>query len=183
MMREVLFRRYSDNKRALPDLILIDGGKGQLNIALDVLKELDLSELQTAALSKGKPSEIEKRRAKFLAAKKGTKEAIKAKPRERVYLPNRKDPILLKEGLAPDLYLQRIRDEVHRFAITYHRKLRSKEIGSALSKVPGVGKKKETALLKKFGDIKGVKKAAISELLLLPGITEKLAKAIKKSLR
>ncbi len=183
MMREVLFRRYSDSERALPDLILIDGGKGQLNIALEVLKELGLSELQTAALSKGKPSEIEKRKAKILAARKGTKEKARAKPRERVYLPNVKDPILLKEGLAPDLYLQRIRDEVHRFAIAYHRLLRSKEIGSALSKVPGVGKKKETALLKQFGDIKGVKKAGIDELVLVPGITEKLAKAIKKSFR
>ena len=183
MIREVLFRRYSGNNTGgpMPDLILIDGGKGQLSMALQVLEELDLSNIQTAAISKGKPGELEKRRAMILAEQKGVKPE-KVKPRERIYLPNVKDPVFLKEGLMPDLYLRRIRDEVHRVAISYHRKLRGREIGSALGKVPGIGKKKEAALLKRFGDIKGVKNAADAELLLLPGITEKLVKAIKENL-
>ncbi|MEE9542747.1 MAG: helix-hairpin-helix domain-containing protein, partial [Thermodesulfobacteriota bacterium] len=93
-----------------------------------------------------------------------------------------KDPIFLKEGLAPDLYLRRIRDEVHRFAITYHRLLRSKAVKSKLSQIPGIGKEKEKALLKRFGDIKSVKKAAIKEIAELPGITEKLGMKIKETL-
>lgn len=183
MIREVLLRRYSvsKDKRPMPDLILIDGGKGQLSMALQVLEELGLTKIQTAAISKGKPSELEKHKARILAARKKGKPE-KAKPRERIYLPNVKDPIFLKEGLPPDLYLRRIRDEVHRFAITYHRKLRSKEIGSALGKIPGIGKKKEIDLLKHFGDIKNIKKASNKELTLVPGITEKLAKTIKENL-
>ncbi|MDO8426903.1 MAG: excinuclease ABC subunit UvrC, partial [Deltaproteobacteria bacterium] len=171
MMEQVLSRRYKkiEGEEALPvpALILVDGGKGQLNIAVKVLEELGLKGVEAAALAKEKPDD-------FLA---------KARPKgERVYLPNVKDPILLKEGSRPDLLLRRIRDEVHRFAISYHRKLRSK-IRSKLDEIPGIGGKKKKALLERFGDIEAIREADVEELKKIPGITEKLALKIKEALR
>ncbi len=171
MMEQVLSRRYKkiEGGEALPvpGLILVDGGKGQLNIAVKVLEELGLKGVEAAALAKEKPDG-------FLA---------KARPKgERVYLPNVKDPILLKEGSRPDLLLRRIRDEVHRFAISYHRKLRSK-ISSKLDEIPGIGGKKKKALLERFGDIEAIREADIEELKKIPGITEKLALKIKEALK
>jgi excinuclease ABC subunit C len=189
MMREVLGRRYAgtgteetknrgsvENRRAdrppLPSLILMDGGKGQLNVAVKVLSDLGIEGVDIAALAKDKTSSTDYRsRAKKSGASKG----------ERVFRPGVKDPVLLKEGSKPDLLLRRIRDEVHRFAITYQRKLRSKSaIRSALDSVPGVGREKKRALLASFTDIDGIKRATVEELCTVKGITEKIAKKIKE---
>ncbi len=181
MMRELLYRRFSNAKPGLkaPDLILIDGGKGQLSIALRVLKELGLSRLQVIALAKAANAEVGTRTGKRPIPRGGRRPE---KGREKVYLPNVKDPVYMKEGLAPDLYLKRIRDEVHRFAIAYHRYLRGKTISSKLSQIPGIGKEREKTLLKHFGDIKSIKEATLTEIAGQKGITEKLARIVKEAL-
>jgi excinuclease ABC subunit C len=189
-MREVLTRRFAGaqtkgagnragkggaDKNPLPDLLLIDGGKGQLNIALAVLEELGISGLDVAALAKDKPIQGKVppgARARALKPSKG----------ERVFLPNVKDPVLLREGSKPDLLLRRIRDEVHRSAITYHRRLRSKGVASRLEGIPGIGRKKTQLLLERFGDLEGVRRASAKELAEVPGITGALAKVIIEKL-
>jgi excinuclease ABC subunit C len=167
MMYEVLSRRYaSPEGPPLPDLVIVDGGKGQLNVATKVMAELKIKGPGIAALAKERAEE--------------GRAVIKG---ERVYLPNVKDPIWLKEGSGADLLLRRVRDEVHRFAITYHRRLRGKGIASALDRIPGIGTKRKVLLFEKFGDIKGIARADIEELTKIPGITEKLANAIKDGLQ
>lgn len=179
MMREVLSRRYrkagegeKEDKAQppMPDLILMDGGKGQLNIALKVISEFGIKDVDIVALAKERPDEEGTPMGRHPVPVKG----------ERVYLPNVKDPILLKEGSRPDLLLRRIRDEVHRFAISYHRKLRRKGLGSILDSVKGIGEKKRNALFERFGDLEGILSADISELVKVPGITEKLALEIRE---
>ena len=173
MMYQVLSRRFKakagDESTALPlpDMALIDGGKGQMNIALAVLKELGVNGVEVRALAKDK--------AEAFAGKRG----VKSKG-ERVFIPNVKDPILLREGSKPDLLVRRIRDEVHRFAISYHRKLRSKEVASLIEQVPGIGGKRKKALFERFGDLESMINADMPELMSVPGITEELAAEIKK---
>src|SRR3989337_2374585 len=167
MMYQVLSRRFKakagDESTALPlpDMALIDGGKGQMNIALAVLKELGVNGVEVRALAKDK--------AEAFAGKRG----VKSKG-ERVFIPNVKDPILLREGSKPDLLVRRIRDEVHRFAISYHRKLRSKEVASLVEKVPGIGGKKKKALFERFVDLDSMINADITELTPGTGITQEL---------
>src|SRR3990167_9297112 len=157
MMSEVLSRRYREAGRelGLPDLILIDGGKGQLNIALKVISELGIKDIDIAAIAKEHPplSPLDKG---------GIKGGI---PGEKIYLPNVKDPIILKEGSPPDLFMRKIRDEVHRFAISFHKKLRGK-IKSALDEIPGIGRVKRNTLLKHFGSVEKIREAPIEELTM-----------------
>ena len=169
MMYEVLSRRFRNGGGLeMPDLVLVDGGKGQLNIAASVLKELGIRGVDLAALAKDRP--VEKARTSKKAGKG-----------ERVYLPNVKDPILLREGSKEDLLLRRIRDEVHRFAVKYHRKLRGR-ITSVLDEIPGIGEKKKRLLLERFGDIRAIRDADVKELARVKGITPGLAERIKKVL-
>jgi excinuclease ABC subunit C len=192
MMREVLGRRYrgagteapeekksTRNKKGasppMPSLILMDGGKGQLNVAVKVLDELGITGVDIAALAKEKSSPGSYKERIKSHKNSGTHKG------ERVFRPGVKDPVLLKEGSKPDLLLRRIRDEVHRFAITYQRKLRGKAaVRSVLDKVPGVGKERRRALFATFVDIKGISEASIEELYTVKGITEKIAKGIKE---
>ncbi len=144
--------------RLLPDLFLIDGGKGQLGIAVEVLTEFDLfGKVPVAAL---------------------------AKQFEELYLPGQPAPVILPRR-SPALYLvQRVRDEAHRFAITSHRARRNK-IGmvSRLEAIPGVGPAKRKALLKAYGNsIDAIRAASAEELTAVPGITAHLAELIKESL-
>jgi excinuclease ABC subunit C len=162
MIQEVLSRRFrrslanDDKWSAMPDLILIDGGKGHLNAALEVLKELGLNSIPAASL---------------------------AKEKEEVFVPGRPEPLNIPRTSAALHLLQRVRDEAHRFALGYHRKLRHKEsIASALDSIPGIGPKRKKALIKKFGSVRGVKEASIDELSRVPGITGKLAEKIKEYL-
>ncbi|MBW2040037.1 MAG: excinuclease ABC subunit UvrC [Deltaproteobacteria bacterium] len=159
MTYEVLLRRFRRGKEEgdLPDLILIDGGKGQLNVALEVLKELKIEDVEALGLAK-------KRRP-------GEK--------EKVFLPNRKEPIALRGSSPSSLLLQRIRGEAHRFAITYHKRLRRKEgLKSILDEIPGIGENRKRTLLEQLGGLEGVKRASTAELARVPGINRPLAQKV-----
>ena len=147
-MREVVSRRYK-NLENLPDLIIIDGGKGQLNSALEVIRELKI-EIPVISL---------------------------AKEFELVFEENSSEPIKL-EGQALFL-MQRIRDEAHRFAITYHRKLRRKRnLESELDKIAGIGVKRREELLKTFGSVENIKNATLEEILKLPSMNRNSAESL-----
>jgi excinuclease ABC subunit C len=140
----------------IPDLVIIDGGKGQLSAALEVMEELELTEIPVVGL---------------------------AKENEELFVKGRATPILLPRS-SQSLYLvQRIRDEAHRFAITYHRNLRGKRsIRSALDEVLGVGPVRKRALLRHFGSLKGIREAQVDELAAVPGMSRASAEAVKAAL-
>jgi len=155
MMAEVVeryFRRLIEEKREFPDLTLIDGGKGQLNAARQVLRNLKIANVNILAL---------------------------AKRLDEVFLPGRREPLMIPKTSSSIKLLQMIRDEAHRFAITYHRKLRKKEsFKSELEAIRGVGEKRKLDLLAKFGSVERIREAKLSELLETPGIPAKVAGAI-----
>lgn len=166
-LREVLMRHYTKAKKndTLPDLALIDGGKGQLNVALGVLKELEIASLDVISLAKE-----EGRHDKGLNF-------------EKIFTAHKKDPIFLSPRSSTLFILQKIRDEAHRTAITFHRKQRAKRIiQSSLDSVPGIGPAKKTRLLKHFGSVKKIKEASDEELESVSGITKKDVKALKTHL-
>ncbi len=162
-MREVVLRHYSgvkEDQRPLPDLILIDGGIGQLGAAMDALRELGLSRPDIVALAKAK----------------GEKE-------ERVFLPGRKNPVILRSSSPATHLLQRIRDESHRFAITYHRKLRSRALlSSKLDDIAGVGPAKRRDLLRYFGSVEALAAASEADLQRVGGVGPRTAKEIRQAL-
>jgi len=168
MMKQVLTRRYTRAvaENDLPDLIIIDGGKGQLNICLDILKRLELSHLNVISIAKDKTPWAESRNRA-----------------EKIYLPRVKDPVTFKTN-SPALFLiQRIRDEAHRFAITYHQKLRKKStLRSIIDDIPGIGPKRKQSLLKHFGSLKKISLASIQQIQQVPGITPKLARLLHENL-
>jgi excinuclease ABC subunit C len=154
-LREVLTRRFAkalEQGSVLPDLVLIDGGRGQLNVGLSVLQELGLDWLPVIGL---------------------------AKQQEEVYVGESPQPLAL-DPTSPALHtLQRIRDEAHRFAITYHKKLRDRRtIQSVLDAIPGVGPTIRTSLLKTLGSARRVREASVAELAAVPKVTPKLAQRI-----
>ncbi len=153
MMKELLTRRLKlieDDPE--PDLIVIDGGKGQLGMACDVLDDLNLTHIPVIGL---------------------------AKEFEEIYLPNLKRPIIIPENNKALHLLQQVRDESHRFAITYHRKLRSKNISqSSLDEIKGIGNKRKLNLLKEFGSVDNIKQATIEQLKNVDGMNEKTAKNV-----
>ena len=168
MLREVISRRYSrllKEEKKIPNLILIDGGLGHLSSAEKVIRELGLFEkIDLACIAKGK-----------------FRNAIET---DEILRPDRKQPIYFRENSPSRFLLQRIRDESHRFAISYHRKLRDKSsLASPLESISGVGKKRRLLLLKSFGSLDAIRKASIVQLQALPGITENLAKEIITALR
>jgi excinuclease ABC subunit C len=167
MMHEVLSRRFAPGKEdGRPDLIVVDGGIGQLNVLCGVLRELDVAGVAAAALAK---SRVEKGM---------TAEEIE-RSAERVFLPGRKNPLVLRQNSAPLLLLAQIRDEAHRFAITYHKKLRGREtLTSRLAEVPGVGEKRTRALLRHFGSLPRLHEASREEILAVKGITRKIAEEV-----
>lgn len=170
MMQEVLRRRFKravalreakaseekskDDKWAiLPDLILIDGGKGQVNAALEVLEEYGLDNLAVVGL---------------------------AKKNEELYLPGQRDPVILPRGSQGLFLVQRVRDEAHRFAVAHHRSIRRKAgLASQLDAVPGIGPKRRAALLKQFGSLEAIRAASAEALAAVPGMTQKTAQAVK----
>lgn len=165
MMYEVLQRRLKRAEQEdweLPDLILIDGGKGQLNIVHQVLSELGfLDKVKLASIAKGREEgEIDK-----------------------IYIPGRKDSVLLTKNSQELLFLMRIRDEAHRFAITYHKKLRAKKaFESQLDFIKGIGKRRRETLLKHFGSISGIREASIEEISSIHGMNRRVAQEIKRYL-
>lgn len=173
MMYEVLTRRYTRAvaEHDLPDLLVVDGGKGQLGVAVEVLRELAIDEVDVIGL------------AKMRTERDPFAEEV-ARSSERVFLPGRKNPVVLKPNATALFLLQRVRDEAHRFAITYHRQLRAKErLGSPLDAIRGVGLAKRKALLRHFGSLKRVRAAGPDELGRVRGITPALAEEIHRHLR
>lgn len=157
-MREVLRRHLIRAKEAddLPDLIIVDGGKGQLNIALDVFKELDIASVDVIALAKE-----EGRHDRGMTA-------------EKIFLPEHNEPIHLNPRSSLLFLLQRIRDEAHRRAITFHRKRRQKRtLTSALDEVPGIGPIKRKRLLHHFGSVENIRQASEEDLARVQGISKK----------
>ena len=175
-MKEVLTRRYSRTLaegKNLPDLILIDGGKGQINIAAKVLTELGiLQKVDLIGLAKGR-SERKRGRSRG-----------KNVDYEYVVKPNQKNEIRMQRNSDVLFFLQNIRDESHRFAIEFQRKLKRKNtLHSQIDNIPGIGPKRRRLLLKHFGSLTGLRHAALEEILQVPGIPEKLAKEIQSSLK
>jgi excinuclease ABC subunit C len=166
-MAEVLARRYRKGRRAdPPDLVVVDGGKGQLSSAVDILRERGLPDIRVVGLAKarsGRPGE---------------------KAFERVFRPGAREPVVLMPGDPGTRLMERIRDEAHRFAITYHRKIRGKRsLASPLDGIPGIGPKRRKALLDRFGGLEGLRKATPEELAEVRGITPELAAEIGRALR
>ena len=168
MMREVLTRRFKrlakkengesaqDSWQIVPDLVLIDGGKGHLGAALQVFLELGVEWIPLASL---------------------------AKENEELFVPQMPEPIVLPRNSQALFLVQRARDEAHRFAITYHRQRRSKSaVVSALDGVPGIGPKRRRLLIRKFGSARGVREAAVEDVAAVPGMTVKLATRLKEYL-
>ncbi|MBM4258798.1 MAG: excinuclease ABC subunit UvrC [Deltaproteobacteria bacterium] len=168
MMYEVLMRRYRRalEEHDLPDLLMVDGGKGQLGVAVEVFRELNITEVDLIGL------------AKMRTERDPFAEEIEHSA-ERVFLPGRKNPIILKPNSTALFLLQQLRDEAHRFAITYHRQLRAKErLSSPLESVPGIGPTRRKALLRHFGSMKRLQTATVEELQQVPGMTTALAEAV-----
>ncbi len=161
MMAEVLHRRLSKGleENNLPNLFMVDGGKGQLSIALRVAEELSvLNKMEWLGIAKEKEEEGEK-----------------------LYKPGRKNPIILKQHNPVLLHLMRIRDETHRFGVTFHRKLRNKStLASELDSIAGIGPSRKKQLLKSLGSLKRVKSATAEELTAVPGVGIELAQQIYK---
>jgi excinuclease ABC subunit C len=166
--QEVLRRRFrsagegregsaEEQRWAMPDLVIVDGGKGQVSAAKAILEELGLHDLPLAGL---------------------------AKEREELFLPGRRDAIVLPPTSSALYLVQRLRDEAHRFAITYHRTLRAKRtVRSAFDDLPGVGPKRRRELLKVFGSVKRVRDAPVEQIAAVPGISRALAERIKAILQ
>lgn len=159
MMREVLFRRFDRLKKEgkdYPDLLLVDGGKGQLSCAVEILEKLGIDSVETAGL---------------------------AKRLEEVFLPFQSAPQNIPKTSSSLHLLRSVRDEAHRFAVTYHRKLRTKRsLATGLDHIPGIGPSRRTALLKTFGSVKKIREASVDEIAAVAGFSDKLALVIKKSL-
>jgi len=163
MMREVLERRYG-GRADLPDLIVVDGGKGQLGVALSVLEERGIQGVDVVGL------------AKEAHAPPAGGSSLVHRDRDRLYLPNRKNPLYLDKYPKVLFLLQRVRDEAHRFAVTYHRTLKTREdLRSVLDEIPGIGAVRKKALLAFFKDARKIAGASREELEKVPGIGENAA--------
>jgi excinuclease ABC subunit C len=162
MLGEVLKRRFkrasdaSNSWAAVPDLVLIDGGKGQLSAARQAMREMGADSVPTASL---------------------------AKENEELFIPQKSEPVILPRSSPGLQLLQRLRDEAHRFALGYHQRVRKREtFASALDTIPGIGPRRKRALLQQFGSIKAIREAPVEELITAKGMTPSLAKKIKEYL-
>ena len=151
MMRELVERRYSSPELRKPDLVLIDGGKGQLGVALEALKNCGVH-VPVVGI---------------------------AKKREEVYLPGLSEPVDVDDGALQ--ILRHLRDEAHRFAVKYHRTIRDRDsLESELDGIRGVGPVRKRALLEHFGSLDGVRDASVEELASIPGMTREVAERIHR---
>ena len=165
-MDEVLRRRFGRGEKSLPypDLLMVDGGKGQLNIAVAVLKDLSI-EGEFDVVGIAKPDET------------------RGETEDKIYLPGRANPIVFGKQRDLLMLLSRIRDEAHRSVITFHRSQhRKSSVKSILDNIPGVGPKRKQAMVKHFGSIKKIKEASMEELCEVPGMNEKMAGVIHTAL-
>jgi excinuclease ABC subunit C len=172
-MYEVLKRRLTRAvaENEFPDLWVIDGGKGQLNVAVEVLREFNLlDQLDVVSL------------AKQHVLNDGREQTV-VKSEERVFIPNRKDPIVLPKNSTALFLLVRIRDEAHRFAITYNRELRKRaRLRSAIDDIEGIGPVKRRALLRHFGSLRRIREATIEDIAQVKGMNRDLAAKIRSHL-
>jgi excinuclease ABC subunit C len=174
MMREVLTRRLSRGleEQDLPDLIVIDGGKGQLGVARAVFEDLNIQGVDLVGLAK----------ARVLDGVEDV-DGGTVRSAERIFIPNRANPVVLRAHTDELFMLTHLRDEAHRFAITFHRKLRqAQNFTSALDRIPGVGPSRKRALLRGLGSLKKVREATEDELAAVEGIGRALAIVIWESL-
>jgi excinuclease ABC subunit C len=161
MLREVVTRHYGKAGQVLPDLLVVDGGRGQLNVVVQTLKEMGLTKIPVAGLAKatvqaGRPV------------------------RDRLFLPGRKNPLLPPANAPGWLLLLRLRDETHRFAITYYRQRARRELlASVLDKAPGIGAVRKRRLLEHFLNFKAIKAATREEIAALPGFNQKVAETLQ----
>jgi excinuclease ABC subunit C len=162
-MQEVIGRRFrraareeaTESWRTMPDLVIVDGGKGQLSAAVTILDDLGVDVPITGL----------------------------AKENEELYLPGQSQPVILPRDSQALYLIQRVRDEAHRFAVTFHRKKRSKTaFKSALDELPGVGPKRKKALIQQFGSVKKIREASVEQLASVEGIGPALAEHIKATL-
>ncbi|HEX7228967.1 MAG TPA: excinuclease ABC subunit UvrC [Candidatus Binatia bacterium] len=172
MMLEMLKRRFARGKEDadLPDLIVVDGGRGQLAMALTAMAELGIEGVDAVGLAK-------------MRVQAAARSAEIERSEERVFLPGQSNPVILKRNSNALFLLQRVRDEAHRFAITHHRKLRSRQtLYSALDRIPGVGGARKRALLRAFGSVKKIEAATLEELLQVPLMNQRIAQDILQAL-
>ncbi|HAC81379.1 MAG: excinuclease ABC subunit UvrC [Candidatus Binatia bacterium] len=171
-MAEVLGRRFRAGIEAddLPDLLVVDGGRGQLGVALAALADLGLDSPEIVGLAKSR-------------ARSDARSVAMERSEERVFLPGRVNPVVLPRSSGALFLLQRVRDEAHRFAITYHRSLRQKAAReSPLDAVAGIGPERKKLLLRHFGSMAGLRRASIEEIAALAGIGKTLARTIVASI-
>jgi excinuclease ABC subunit C len=162
MMQEIIKRRLSRGRKeqSLPNLIVVDGGKGQLGVACHTLKALGIEDVDVIGLAKSRFQD-------------------QNRTPEKIFIPGQKDPLILTKHHSVLHLLQRIRDESHRFAIAYHRKLRQKkQTESVLDDIPGIGPTKKQYLLKHFGSLKRIRSASLEEVLAVPSISKTNAQDI-----
>jgi excinuclease ABC subunit C len=162
MLREVVRRHYGKEGQILPDLLVVDGGKGQLQSVREALKNLGWENLPVVALAK--------------AAETQAGETVP----DRLFLPGRKNPKFLPANSPGWLLLLRLRDEAHRFAISYHRRRARKElVASVLSQVPGIGPVRQKKLLQRFASLEEIKAASVEELMAAGGFSKKVAEELQ----
>jgi len=165
-MDEVLRRRYGkgEKSRPFPDLLMVDGGKGQLNVAVSVIRELNLEgEFGIIGIAK--------------------KDGKMGEKQDKIYKPGRANPLSFGRDIDLLFFLQRIRDETHRYAISFHRKSRGEtSVKSVLDNIPGIGKKRKQALLRHFGSVGKIREASVEDIGKLPGMNRKLAETVRKEL-
>jgi len=174
MLREVFQRRFRAeryDKASGPDLVVVDGGLGQLNAVQEIVAELGLSgRFDLVSLAKSRVTH-------------DASAEIAEKSDERVFLPGRKNPVVLRQNSKALLLLAAVRNEAHRFAIGYHRKLRSKEgIASGIDNVPGIGPKRRIALLAHFGSLKRLREASVEQIVTVTGFNRTTAETVYKGL-
>jgi excinuclease ABC subunit C len=170
MLREVFARRFREEtiqKEGLPDLVMVDGGVGQLNATQEIVSELGLDgRFDLVSLAKSRVA-------------RAVESTTISRSDERVFLPGRKNPVVLRQNSSPLLLLAAIRDEAHRFAIEYHRTLRSKGgIASGVEQIPGIGVKRRTALLRHFGSLQRLKEAGVEEIAGVEGMNQTAAESV-----
>jgi excinuclease ABC subunit C len=160
MLREVVLRHYGKEGRTRPDLLVVDGGRGQLGVVLQALQELDLANIPVVGLAKA-------------AVQEGRQ------VRDRLFLPGRKNPLFPPANSPGWLLLMRVRDETHRFAVTYHRKrARQERLESVLSRAPGIGPVRRRRLFQLYQDVEALKRATVDELVSIPGFNRKAAERL-----
>jgi excinuclease ABC subunit C len=161
----------SEDGGAVPDLLLIDGGRGQLSHAVEAMRPFDIP-VEIVSIAKAKND------------KTRTGQTHVQKDLDRIYLPGKRTPIYLEPAMDTTHLLQKIRDEVHRFAIRYHKKLRTKKIlQSPLEEVKGIGKARRLELLKRFNSIKDIRRASADEIASVKGMNRKVAEKLKNHLQ